>query len=79
LRASSNGTQFVGRSADSLTLSERTAVVGQWIALERYTPETLPLRTIEAIGKSPAMCVQQLEARGLKAVNYEFVQVTPSW
>jgi hypothetical protein len=79
LRASWNGTQFVGRSADSLSLFERTGLVGQWIALERYTPETLPLRTIEAIGESPAACARQLEGRGLKAANYEFVQVTPSW
>jgi hypothetical protein len=58
-------------------LAERLALAGKWIALERYTPKTLPLRIIEALGDSPAACVRQLADRGLKPVDYEFVPVLP--
>jgi hypothetical protein len=77
LKTSANGTQFVGRPVDTLNLSERNAVAGKWIALERYTPKTLPLRIIEALGDSPAACVRQLAARGLKPADYEFVPIVP--
>ena len=70
---------FIGRSPDSLSLPERAALTGRWIALERYTPATLPLRIIEALGESPAECIQQLTARGLPAVNYEFVPIMPAY
>jgi len=67
----------VGRSPDQLSLAERTELAGKWIALERYTPATLPLRIIEALGDSPAACIQQLTARGLPPDNYEYVQLKP--
>ena len=41
------------------------ALTGNIIALEIYTPETLPLRRIEAIGDSVPECIGQLQARGL--------------
>ena len=69
---------FIGRSPDSLSLPERAAFAGKWIALERYTPATLPLRVIEALGDSPAACMRQLAARGLSPGNYEFVPIMPS-
>jgi hypothetical protein len=68
---------FIGRSPDLLTLAERTALAGKWIALERYTPATLPLRVIEALADSPAACMEQLAARGLSPANYEFVPIMP--
>src|ERR1017187_10627202 len=44
--------QALGRNPDRLTLVERTALAGKMIALEVYSPATLPLRRIEAIGDS---------------------------
>ena len=78
MKTSSNGTEFLGRPVDTLTLPERETLAGKWIALELYTPQTLPLRIIEALGESPAACVRQLAARGLKPANYEFVPILPS-
>jgi hypothetical protein len=66
---------FIGRSPDQLSLAERTVLAGKWIALERYTPATLPLRLIEALGDSPAACIQQLTEQGLSPDNYEYVQI----
>jgi hypothetical protein len=68
---------FIGRPVDTLTLPEREALAGKWIALERYTPATLPLRLIEALGESPAACVKQIAARGLNPENYEFQPIIP--
>jgi hypothetical protein len=65
--------RFLGRSPDSLTLAERTQLAGKWIALEVYTPKTLPLRKIEAIGDSAADCIRSLRARGLDVTQYEFL------
>jgi hypothetical protein len=49
------------------------------IALEIYTPETTPLRRIEAIGDSAADCISQLRARGLDPANFEFTRLTPPY
>jgi len=62
----------VGKSPDRLTLGERTATAGKWIALEVYTPETLPLRVIEALGDTAAECIRKLEDRGLNPRTFEF-------
>ena len=62
----------VGRSPDSLTLEERLEFAGKFVAFEIYTPKTLPLRTIEAIGDSLAACIQTLRQRGLDPKRYEF-------
>ena len=69
----------VGRSPESLSLPERTALVGQYIALEVYTPKDLPLRRIEAIGGSAGVCVRALRERGLDPVRYEYVRLTPPY
>jgi len=79
LKPSTNGSGFIGRSPDSLSVPERQALAGRWIALERYTPATLPLRLIEAIGESPAACMEQLATRGLSPDNYEFVPIMPAY
>lgn len=63
--------RYLGRSPDSLSLPERFALAGFWIALELYSPKRLPLRQIEAIADSPAACRRQLEARGLNPAGYE--------
>jgi hypothetical protein len=62
----------IGRSPDVLTLEERFALTGKYIALEVYSPATTPLRRIEAIGDSIAACVRQLDERGLDPSIFEF-------
>jgi hypothetical protein len=62
----------IGRSPDALSLEERLAFAGKHIALEIYTPETLPLRRIEAIGNSLAECLRMLQERGLDPKQFEF-------
>ncbi len=69
----------IGRSPDSLTIQEREQWAGQWIALEIYSPETLPLRLIAAMGSTPAECAAQLQSRGLKPSDFEFSILKPAW
>jgi hypothetical protein len=69
----------IGHSPDDLTLEERLALAGKMIALEIYSPATLPLRRIEAIGGSVGECVSQLQARGLDPENFEFSRLAPPY
>ena len=71
--------EVVGRAPERLTLEERNALVGKYVALEVYTPEALPLRRIEAIGDSVAECVRQLTQRGLDPARYEFTRLAPPY
>jgi hypothetical protein len=64
--------QAIGRNPDRLTLEERMALAGKFIALEIYSPDTLPLRRIEAIGSSMEDCVRMLQSRGLDPRNFEY-------
>ena len=69
----------LGRSPETLSIQERTELAGQWIALEVYSPATLPLRLIAAIGDSPAACAAMLQARGLDPSNFEFSLIKPAF
>jgi hypothetical protein len=71
--------QALGRNPDRLTLEERRRLVGQYIALEIYTPETLPLRRIEAIADTLPACMRMLEARGLDPRKFEFTRLAPAY
>jgi hypothetical protein len=71
--------QAIGRSPDRLSLDERRALIGKYIALEIYTPEELPLRRIEAIGNGVAECARQLTARGLDPMRFEFSRLAPPY
>jgi hypothetical protein len=71
--------QALGRNPDRLTLDERKSWAGKTIALEIYTPQTLPLRRIEAIGDSLEECVRMLRARGLDPRNFEFTNLLPPY
>jgi len=62
----------IGRAPEELELGERLAWTGKWIALEVYTPATLPLRRIQAIGDSVAECIRQLETQSLDPERFEF-------
>jgi len=64
--------RFVGREPERLSLQDRQALVGKWIAMEIYSPATLPLRRIEAVGDSTADCIRQLLQRGLDTRIFEF-------
>lgn len=70
---------LLGRPIDGLTLAERLNHTGRWIALELYSPETLPLREIAAEGASAGECAEQLAARGLNPAKYEFQMVRPPY
>lgn len=69
----------IGRSPDRLSLEERMALTGKYIALEIYTPDDLPLRRIEAIGDSVQDCARQLTARGLDPLRFEFTRLAPPY
>ncbi|HWQ52608.1 MAG TPA: hypothetical protein VN442_02915 [Bryobacteraceae bacterium] len=68
---------LIGRSPDQLTVRQRTAFAGTYVAFEIYTPARLPLRRIEAAGASVADCVRQLRARGLDPAGFEFTLLAP--
>ena len=69
----------MGKPLESLSASERLELAGKWVALERYTPATLPMRIIEAVGASPAECIRQLSGRGLDPRNFEFQPLRRPW
>jgi hypothetical protein len=71
--------KILGRAPERLTLEEQQALAGKFIALEIYSPETTPLRRIEALGRSVEDCIQQLAARGLDPKNFEFQRLKPAW
>lgn len=66
--------RFVGREPERLSLQDRKALLGKWIAMEVYTPATLPLRRIEAVGDSVVECIGQIRKRGLDTSTFEFSQ-----
>ncbi len=65
----------LGRAPERLTIAELRALAGQIVALEIYTPETTPLRIIEAIGDSAEACMKQLAARGLDPRSFEYMML----
>ena len=78
----------IGKAPEDLTLTERAALAGQYIALEIYTPTVMSdsggkpeiavrLRRIEAIGDSPEDCIRQLKAAGADPAAYEFTRLKP--
>jgi hypothetical protein len=71
--------KILGRSPERLTPEEQQALAGKFIALEIYSPETTPLRRIEAIGGSVEECIRQLATRGLDPKNFEFQRLKPAW
>lgn len=77
--ATKHSQSAIGRSPDRLTLSERNALTGKYVALEIYTPENLAYRRIEAIGDSLAECVGMLQSRGLAPEKFEFSRLAPPY
>ena len=77
--AAKDAGRAIGRNPDRLNLAERRALTGKCIALEIYSPDTIPLRRIEAIGDSIAECLRTLRSRGLDARNFEFSRLAPPY
>jgi hypothetical protein len=71
--------KILGRAPERLTLEEMHALAGKFIALEIYSPATLPTRRIEALGDSVDACIQQLTARGLDPKQFEFTRLKPAF
>ena len=69
----------IGRAPERLSLEQRHALVGKYVALEIYSPQTLPLRRIEAIGDTVDECVRQLAERGLDPTQFEFSRLAPPY
>jgi len=69
--------KVIGRAPERLTLEERSQLAGWWVAYEVYTPQTLPLKRIEAVGRDVPGCIQQLESRGLDPRQFEFELFQP--
>jgi hypothetical protein len=75
-----NTEEILGRSPERLTLGEQQELSGKFIALEIYTPQTLPLRRIEAVAEGPAACLEQLQKRGLDPSKFEIqLYQAPFW
>ena len=70
---------LIGRDPERLSIAERTAATGKWIAIEMYTPRTLPAHRIEAIGASVEECVADLHSRGLDPRKFEYTLVRPPY
>ena len=62
----------IGRAPDALSPAEREELAGKVVALEIYTPQTLPFQRIEAIGDSVEECLRELARRGLEPAQFEF-------
>jgi hypothetical protein len=71
--------EAIGRNPDDLSLEERATLTGKWVALEIYSPDTLPLRRIEAIGDSVAECVRMLKSRGLDPMKFEYSRLKSAY
>ena len=70
---------LLGRVPDQLSIGERRQFAGKWIAVELYSPKTLPLRRIEAAGDSVADCTRQLRDKQLPPTSFEFQQIHPAY
>jgi hypothetical protein len=70
---------YIGREPERLSISERKAVSGKWFAMQIYSPRTLPLRRIEALGDNVQDCMRQLALRGLDPREFEYQLLTPPY
>jgi hypothetical protein len=67
----------MGRAPEQLSLAERLAWTGKYIALPIYTPQSQPLRRIAAMGDSVDDCLRQLKGQGLNMAEFEFTRLEP--
>jgi hypothetical protein len=71
--------ELTGREPERLSILERQALSGMWVAVELYSPETLPLRRIAAVGKTTGECMDALARRGLDPRKFEYSVVDPAY
>ena len=69
----------IGLSPDLLSIAQRRALAGRWIAMELYKPHTLPLRLIQAVGTTPEECAADLRRRGLDPNQFEYSVLQPAY
>jgi non-ribosomal peptide synthetase component F len=67
--------KVVGLCLDRLSVKQAAALSGYMVALELYSPETGPVRRIEAIGETAEECAAELAARGLDPRHFEYVML----
>jgi hypothetical protein len=67
--------KVVGLCPERLSVEQLRALAGYLVALERYTPETVPLRRIEAIGETAEDCVADLAGRGIDPRHFEYIML----
>jgi hypothetical protein len=67
--------KLIGLYPERLSLEQATALAGYVVALEVYTPETVPVRRIEGIGETAEECMAALAARGLDPRRFEYVML----
>jgi hypothetical protein len=65
--------QLIGVAPERLDLQQRKLIAGKWIALELYSPKTLPLRVIAAVADSSEACAQAIHAQGKDPCQFEYV------
>lgn len=63
---------LVGKPIEGLAAAVRWKYAGLWVALELYTPRSMPLRVIAAVGASAAACIAGLRSRGLDPARFEY-------
>ncbi len=71
--------KLVGQYPERLSVEQLSALAGYMVALERYTPETAPVRRIEAIGETAEECMTELAARGLDPRDFEYIMLKASY
>jgi hypothetical protein len=64
---------LLGRNPETLSLSERAALAGQWVALPEYHPDNLALRRIAACEATPEACREALHRRGEDPTRFQYV------
>ncbi|HEY1204834.1 MAG: hypothetical protein ABSH46_15635 [Bryobacteraceae bacterium] len=67
--------KIVGSYPERLSVEQLRALAGYVVALELYTPETVPVRRIEAIGETADECMAGLAGRGLDPRRFEYIML----
>jgi len=65
--------KLIGLYPERLSVEQLRGLAGYVVALELYTPETVPVRRIEAIGETAEECMAELVARGLDPRHFEYI------
>ncbi|MDX2150431.1 MAG: hypothetical protein SFV54_06840 [Bryobacteraceae bacterium] len=75
--ASIKESALLGRVPEELSIDDRRAFAGWWIAVPLYSPATLPPRAIAAAAPSSAACIAALRSQGRDPRAFELTIVQP--